>query len=82
MRECELPCQSYCVSRQHSHTEAVPSLQRGLDSIEKSFQSDTSQGKNFVDALAKLRVLEAKPLPFKILLEFEDEPRALVTTKA
>jgi hypothetical protein len=59
-----------------------PACNEGWISIEKSFQSDTSQEKNFVDALAKLRVLEAKPLPFKILLEFEDEPRALVTTKA
>jgi len=31
---------------------------------------------NFIDALAKLRVLETKPLPFRILLEFEEEPKA------
>ncbi|MGD0471556.1 MAG: hypothetical protein ABSA54_24535 [Terriglobales bacterium] len=54
-----------------------PSCNKGWRSAEKqSFLSDTSQEMNFIDALAKLRVLETKPLPFRILLEFEEEPKA------
>jgi hypothetical protein len=41
----------------------------------KSFQSDTSQQTNFVDALAKIRVLEGSGAPFKIFLEFNDMDR-------
>lgn len=46
----------------------------------KSFQSDTSQQTNFVEALSKLRLLEANGSGFRILLEFEDEPRPAAPT--
>jgi len=37
----------------------------------KSFLSDTSQQTNFINALDKLRLLEANGVAFKILLEFD-----------
>lgn len=56
--------------------EQCPSCNKGWMSAErKSQQCDTSQEWNFIDSLAKLRVLAMKPLPFRILLEFEDESR-------
>jgi len=47
----------------------------------KSFQDDTSQQMNFVNALGNIRLLEENGAPFRILLEFEDESRAPVTAK-
>jgi hypothetical protein len=42
----------------------------------RSYQSDTSQQTNFIDALSKLRLLEGNGAPFRILLEFEEQPKA------
>jgi hypothetical protein len=58
-----------------------PSCNEGwLSGEQTSRQSDTSQEKNFVEALRQLRILGTKPLPFRILLEYDITPSSPVAS--